>query len=231
MTEQSPRYLSSDPTTPAEHLSYMLKQTRESSDFQGRIERAGLNLEQTRNIIVTEQLSPPLEWMLLHPKRFTPQLALIMSMINVQEVPNTDLSRLQASEITHDITLLPFHNRWNLCAAAEPRLLVATDTKRATTIVDQEKDTPYMVIKDHGLLAGLCTQTVQTPKGNIMMEGCFYAPVDTDTRKNIKEAIKNNQKEIAPAIGTWAYMRQLHKYGDYPHDQVLRLAKTFADNK
>lgn len=230
MTEQPARYRPPVAQTPADQFSFMVKQSRESSDFHSRMNRVGLSLTKAKEIILNDQLSPPIQWMLFHPERFTPQLALIMSIITSDDIPDADFSRINIQKIPDPVEIIPFHKTWDLCADAEPRLLIATDTKRATTIVDQEKDIPYMVVKDYGLLTGLCIQNVVTPDGNIMMQGCFYSPVDTEVRESIQEAVEDNAERIHTS-GTWAYMRPLHSFGDYPRTQVLQQTRNFAEKR
>jgi hypothetical protein len=201
----------------------------ESSGFTSGVRRAGLNLAQLPELILDEGMFSLVSAMLAHPDKYRMQLGIILSQVNLDQIPEELKERLKPHMSGLEFSVETSHGSWYLCSAAEPRL--AKSVEESAVMAIGEEDNPYFLVKFRGKLSGLCLQDVTTSDGKVFVRGIWYSPTDRTTRDALRDAFDAGKGKVDLQKGNWALMRPIRPKGNAEQlvNDALRVARNTPD--
>jgi len=141
--------------------------------------------------------------------RFALELAVVTSLMPIQNFPRELKLALKAYHLDTDQHLVALRGDWYLCSASEGRML--EDILAGNAILVDEN----MLLKFTGKKAALCLRTFTAdPSGVTFVKGVWYALTDTKSKDLLKSAFQRGEVKVS-AGAKWAVMRAASDEGDY----------------
>ncbi|MEO8581928.1 MAG: hypothetical protein ABI425_05145 [Patescibacteria group bacterium] len=155
-----------------------------------------------------------LKILLRHKENFQYQIAVFASLMKDPQVAQELFP--EATLLKSEYQIVLSHKHWDLCDKSERRLDLSL-THGAVLNVDG-----FLLIKFFGRFTALCLKDSISSNGNVFIKGCFYTPVDSNIREDIKNRFYTNSSRDIKLNNPeqWLLMRPL-ELSDQSTDSYL----------
>jgi hypothetical protein len=213
---------------PFMNLLETIFEIHESSGLRGALEIRGIGqfslIDNLNYLLNDESIYVLLDTLLDNPDSYRFQIGLILSQVNLTNLPDKVKAKIKPTLTDTEMQLLPEHGRWWLCGAAEPRLVQSLQDNAILLINNK------ILMKYNGKFSGICLETFANKEGYTFIEGCWYAPTDDISRTAMRTAFDQGDATLNFNEGVWVILRPLSNTRNISAGELLEYAKKQAYN-
>lgn len=197
--------------------------SRSASSFKLSLDKLNIEPEKQGKFYDLPQVINIAKLISTDADRFKLQLGIMLPILTDQGINILD----NDEELLHDnshLRVSPNHKDWYLCYQAEERLCNSIENNSVIVVND------FLALKLEGRTAALATESVVTQSGHTFVKGNFYAPIEPESRKYLKNKFIEGKSKVFMPTGDWTIIRAVVSDSDIPERWLMREVSNYVNH-